>query len=102
MQHNGTTYIPTWQTWHMVRHKSRPTQDACEDTVTMSGQATRQVTRQAMRERVQIARIDQRMTVSDLADQVGCDVDTIVAFEGGDEILSNDLQKKIRSVLRIE
>lgn len=68
----------------------------------MSGQATRQVTRQAMRERVQIARIDQRMTVSDLADQVGCDVDTIVAFEGGDEILSNDLQKKIRSVLRIE
>ena len=59
-------------------------------------ETTGHITRKAMRERVRIARINQGMTESDLAEWVGCDVETIVAFEGGDDdILSNDLQEKI-------
>lgn len=99
MQQNGKTYLPTWQTWQVVRPLTRS-----QPEVRQGGDIipSNRDTRQLMRERVQIARIEQRMTVNDVADRVSCDVDTIVAFESGDEILSNDLQKKIRSVLKID
>ena len=99
MQHNGTTYLPTWQTWVMVRQQ-RSRFDG-NDTPDAPASSTADA-RNTLRERVQIARIEQRMTVNDLAARSGCDVDTIVAFECGDEILSADLQRRIRTVLRIE
>lgn len=98
MNENGKTYLPTWQTWQVVRPLTRSQPEVRQGEIIPSDRDTRQL----MRERVQIARIEQRMTVNDVADRVNCDVDTIVAFESGFEILSNDLQKKIRSVLRID
>lgn len=98
MQHNGVTYLPTWQIWEMIRPQPRG------DAASMDGDETlvNNDSRRAVRERVQIARIEQRMTVNELANRVKCDTDTIVAFECGDEILSEELQRRIRMELRIE
>ena len=97
MRYNEKNYLPTWQTWRFVVPRSQPETrtdaDAAPDVV---------ASYRGMRERVQIARIEQRMTVADIADHVACDVDTIVAFENGDEILSSELQQRIRRVLRID
>lgn len=98
MQYDGTTYLPTWQTWQVVRPHARSQPEPRQGEIIPPAQDARQL----MRERVQIARIEQRMTVNDLANRVSCEVDTIVAFESGYEILSSDLQKKIRSVLKID
>ena len=55
----------------------------------------------SLRERMQIARIERRMTIDDLAHALKCDAETLAGFERGDEILPESLQKTIRRVLNL-
>lgn len=82
-------YKQAWQTWTMVR----PNGGVKEDAV---GAITERV---KFRQRVQQARIEQRLSVADLAAQSRCDIETLAAFERGDEVLSPEVQKRLRALL---
>ena len=104
MQHirNGVTYAPVWQTWNVVRPQATPT-----STIPDKGRSMRPssedvgVATSSLRERMQIARIERRMTIDDLANALKCDAETLAGFERGDEILPESLQKTIRRVLNL-
>ena len=87
----GRTYVPTWQTWSFVRREApgateaTPSKDTCP----------------RLRERMQIARIEQRLTVLELAQRVHCDVETLAAFERGEEILDDTTQRRLRRELKL-
>lgn len=97
---NGVTYAPVWQTWNVVRASaSVPSTEAsapADDVVMDRPSAT-----SSLRERMQIARIDRRMSIDDLSRLIECDTETLAAFERGDEVLSERLQSAIRRVLRL-
>lgn len=95
MECNGVRYVRTWQTWTLHRQGQIKQHDSPKPP------STNKDTHQAHRERIQVARIKERMTVNELASAVQCNVNTITAFERGDEILPDDVQKRILAVLRI-
>jgi len=86
-------YRPICQKWTIIRHThvdTVPTNDTVE-----------QRSVQDLRERVQTARIERRMAISELAQRVKCDVETLAAFERGEEIVSEAVQKRLNEVLRL-
>ena len=89
-------YTPVWQTWNLLRqtHSMTPT-DPDADKV-----ANQQQTRD-VRERMQITRIRNRLTVHELARRVGCDVETLAAFERGEGVVSGEVQARICAELRM-
>jgi ribosome-binding protein aMBF1 (putative translation factor) len=56
---------------------------------------------QDVRQRVQTARIKRRLTVHELAQRVFCDADQIAAFERGEGILSDEIQKRVFEELHL-
>lgn len=54
-----------------------------------------------IREDIQVQRIERRMSIRELAERVSCDVDTLAAFERGDDIIDDALKKKIFACLGI-
>jgi transcriptional regulator with XRE-family HTH domain len=54
-----------------------------------------------LRERMQIARIQNRLTVHELAQRVRCDVETLAAFERGEGLVADDVQMRIVAALRL-
>ena len=84
-------YRPVWQTWSLSRPRA-PTQEPLNASM---------AERVELRQMVQRARIEQRRSVADLAARVQCDVETLAAFERGDEILGADVQKRLRAVLEL-
>ena len=87
-------YRPMWQTWELVRpivtrEDARP-------------EGPRPVARpDDLRLTVQRARIERRWSVSTLASQCECDVETLAAFERGDEVIHPNIQARLKSVLKI-
>ena len=53
----------------------------------------------SLRHRVQMARIERRWSVTELATRAHCDAETLAAFECGDEVLSAELQQRVRAAL---
>ena len=105
---NGVVYAPVWQTWNVVRavHTSQPVTnstssvDECPKArAPRNSEAASSVP--SLRERMQIARIERRMTIDDLAQTLKCDADTLAGFERGDEVLTEALQRTIRRVLNL-
>ena len=96
MQVDATTtnYVPVWQTWSLLRQRPTPSVTA-DATATMVTRTT------DLRERMQIARIQSRLTVHELAQRVRCDVDTLAAFERGEGLVADDVQRRIVAELRI-
>lgn len=96
MQSEATQYVPVWQTWSLIRTRSRTSTDA------PSSSSTTVVARsQDVRERMQIARIQNRLTVHELAQRVRCDVETLAAFERGEGVVSDEVQSRLVSELRL-
>lgn len=95
-------YQPMWQTWTLVRRTNparRDEKNAAREPTTDAATTAR--TDGAERERVQMARIERCMSIYELAQRVECDPETLSAFERGDEILSGEVQRAIRAVLRL-
>ena len=90
-------YAPVWQTWTLLRH--RPTTSAT--AATTAGAAVVAPTQTTLRERMQIARIQNRLTVHELAQRTGCDVETLASFERGEGVVSDDVQRRICAELRL-
>lgn len=99
-QVNATTtndYVPVWQTWSLLRKRPTPsTSSAATDATTLLVTRTKD-----LRERMQIARIQNRLTVHELAQRVRCDVETLAAFERGEGLVADDVQRRIVSELRL-
>lgn len=83
-----TQYIPVFQTWNMVRPGVHDAPFGGEDAV--DGKTSHDV-----RHRVQQARVERRMTVRDIASNVGCDPGVFAAFERGSGILPTETMKKL-------
>ena len=56
---------------------------------------------QDLRERMQIARIRNRLTVHELAQRVHCDVETLSSFERGEGVVSSEVQQRLVRELRL-
>ena len=89
-EHSG--YVPVWQTWTLVRPVST------SETITSA------INRPLpdVRQRVQTARIQRRLTVHELARRVQCDPEQIAAFERGEEIVTDDVQKRVFLELKLQ
>ena len=87
-------YAEIWQTWSLLDPNAAPVQTA---SVMSSADARMD----DFRHLVQQARIQKRMSITVLAGMVGCDCETLAAFERGDEILCTATHKRIKDVLRI-
>ena len=48
---------------------------------------------------LQQQRIEKRMSITQLAREVQCDVNTIASYERGDEVINNDLVDRISKAL---
>ena len=83
-----------WQTWTLVS-KTPQVETVFEDTAEHSG------LQDEMRYKVQVARIDMRMSVVQLAAAAKCDADTLAGYERGDEVLNSDILARIQRVLRL-
>ena len=55
----------------------------------------------ALRERMQISRIERRMTIDELARALRCDAEVLAGFERGEEVITESLQTTIRRVLNL-
>ena len=85
-------YRPVYQTWRMVRpsHASVAQQEVGASY--SSGEKARH--------RLQQLRIANRISIASLAEAVGCDAETLAAYERGDELLGNDVLRRIERHLK--
>tara|TARA_B110001452_G_scaffold130958_1_gene108777 strand:- start:6676 stop:7053 length:378 start_codon:yes stop_codon:yes gene_type:complete len=95
----ATNYVPVWQTWTLLRQ--RPTPPASTNSSSTTDPMMLVARTQDLRERMQISRIQNRLTVHELAKRVQCDVETLASFERGDGLISDEVQKRIVGELRI-
>jgi len=107
-------YVPIWQTWTLLRRTGPPSLPTPprEPEWMSSDKAPRDAAPQAhdaqlrcqqnVREKVQIARIERRMSVAQLAQATRCDVETLAAFERGDEVLSAQVVDALRRELQLD
>lgn len=87
-------YVPVWQTWNVI-HVAADSTKVSESTPSSSSSTI------DLRRRMQVARIQRRWSVTDLAARVGCDANLLSAFERGDEILHASMQAAIKDVLQL-
>lgn len=87
-------YRQVWQTWKLVRPKS---QVAVSESTAEVTTVTYEV-----RFKVQQSRIDQHLSISDLAARIPhCDAQTLAAFEGGTGVLSEIMMRDLCKILNI-
>lgn len=87
-------YRPVWLTWNLV-----PTTKVATMRDAIPSVAPRPSSE--LRYRVQMARVERRWSVADLATRVKCHTETLAAFERGDEVLHQDLQHRVRTCLEL-
>ena len=83
-------YHEVYQTWHMVRERRSAHGNA---------ESTPAPPPVDLRFKAQTTRIENQLTVDDLARRIECTGETLAAFERGDEILSPEQLRRLRSVL---
>lgn len=104
MQHErgGVVYATTWQTWEIVTNNIDASTLDEASTATTPRDVTASTTRTTLREQIQVARIEQRLSIDALSQRIGCDADALAAFERGDGVLTDAILVRMRRVLRIE
>jgi DNA-binding XRE family transcriptional regulator len=86
-------YRPVYQTWRMVRPShAHASQQEVGGASHSSGEKARH--------RLQQLRIANRISIASLAEAVGCDAETLAAYERGDELLNNDTLRRVERHLR--
>ena len=93
---DGVVYRPRWQTWSLV---TRRVSDIATPAATRAPEDVSGAN--VLRERVQIARIDRRLSIIELASLVQCDADQLAAFERGDGIMDTSTQARLRRTLGV-
>ncbi|MEC7000297.1 MAG: hypothetical protein VXX04_00515 [Actinomycetota bacterium] len=93
---DGVVYRPRWQTWSLV---TRRVSDIDTPAATRAPEEVSSAN--VLRERVQIARIDRRLSIVELAAMVQCDADHLAAFERGDGIMDTSTQGRLRRTLGV-
>ena len=88
-------YHRVWLTWNLVHTPKGP---AAAATAAAPAVAPPRPTAE-LRFRVQMARVERRWSVADVAERVQCDMETLAAFERGDDVLNAALQQRLRSAL---
>lgn len=88
-------YREVWQTWSLVKHPS--TSLILEEVTTEEPLADAS----NFRFRMQTARISRRLTIAELSTMVKCDAETLAGFERGDEVVSGEVQTRLRKVLQL-
>ena len=98
-------YQRVWLKWSLVRSSAPvpPPPDATRHMPLGAEIAAAPARREPVELRylVQRARVERRWSVGDLAEHVHCDVETIAAFERGDELLDRAQQQKLRAALEL-
>ena len=74
-----------YQTWRMLRPHAKTLDDPRD--VTPDETKTRH--------RLQQLRISKRISISSLAESIKCDVETIAAYERGDEVLDGETLRQL-------
>ena len=86
------------QTWHLVGDLASARSDESEPTLTAMPMAVDS----SLRHRVQMARVDRRWSIDDLSQHARCDASALAAFERGDEILTDSVQRSVCAALHID
>lgn len=120
-------YVRVYQTWNMLRRTTlHENGDVSTTTATLgrgegvsnnprigggsggggvggssSGSGVRSVDMASFRHAVQMARVEKSLSIQELSNKVKCDPDTLSAFERGDDVLSEDLQRSLKHLLGI-
>jgi len=97
MQNSNDEYISVWETWDRITTASP--QEEVVDKTTETNVVLHD--NQQLRQRVQRARIEQRMSIATLAMHVTTTADVLSAFERGDGILDSELQKRVTKYLKL-
>lgn len=96
-EHPPPQYVRVYQTWNLLRRVSR---DRTESTHVVVNGLTNPST--SLRHSVQMARVERGLSIQELSAMVRCSPETLSAFEIGDEVLSDDLQKALKARLNID
>lgn len=94
-------YRPVFQRWSLIRATAKggacsAVEGGCATAVTVDSVPT--VT-EATRHRMQRLRIGKRISISELAETIKCDVDLMAAYERGDAVLDAKLVVELQRVL---
>lgn len=83
-------YRYAYQTWDLIRN--------CEKSKTVEVEQEgggRESKNEDVRQRLQTARIERRISVSDLAGMIECDADALAAFERGERLLPPETMRRL-------
>lgn len=92
-------YLPLYQTWSFTQPRRR-TPSSSSVAPPAAAPSSRVASHdKTFRELVQRARIERRLPLATLASHVECEVETLAAFERGDEVLPPSTVEKLERVL---
>lgn len=92
---NDDEYRPLWQHWDLVRPEGTGAPASCL-LLPSSRPASLD-----WRSRMQTARVERRMSISELAARVKCDASALAAFERGEEIMDASVQQRLKQALGV-
>lgn len=85
-----TQYETVWQTWSVVTD-ARASSTRAESDCAQGTQAFHD----DFRLRLQIARIERRWSIADLAQRVRCATEVLASYERGEDVVSADLRRRL-------
>ena len=108
-------YVRVWQTWDLVCPQTQDKMSTMTTTgprytntniggttvVDVDTSSSLDASAESMRQKVQRARIERRMSIASLASEVMCTAETLAAFERGDGVLSSDVRARIFKLLKL-
>ena len=83
-------YVRVWQTW--TTEPRRSSEPAMEEGVPVANIST-------VRQQMQMCRVQKRLSVSRLADMLGCDASLLAAFERGEDTVDESTLRALRRTL---
>lgn len=100
-EHLAEAYAPVWQTWNLLCQRPSPTSQPLDDGASNTSHPVLTTRSADLRERMQIARIQARLTIHELAQRVRCDVETLASFERGEGVVNDEVQRRLCKELRL-
>ena len=91
-------YEEVWQAWSFL--KQGQTSEDAPSSIPKANEDAKTSALEARR-KVQMARVERRLSIHDLARKCNTDSESISAYEKGDDVLPLDVYERVLSVLRI-
>jgi|TARA_E500000178_G_scaffold347623_1_gene401234 ribosome-binding protein aMBF1 (putative translation factor) len=93
-------YVRVYQTWNLLKRVKQPVSTNEADPSAKC--VTSLPVQQELRHTIQMARVERCLSIQELSVKIKCSPETLSAFERGDEVLSEDMQNALKSVLNID